>query len=436
MELLRVSAVADAVHKWHIPERLPKFVAAAPGRALGTSPVAPSSATASLRVDAVPAHEVSAELLAAWERLYEAQPAPSNPFLSPTWVLRWYDQFVRVEDRLVMVVRRAGGAGSAEVVGVAPMHVHRPRLGPVVVARRLIPVGAGLGPNALEIPGLLCAAGTSGQVVRALTDACLRFGADWGEIALTPDQGWFDREWSCRPGATTAFGEFVRPRACVVLPLQPTWEATRAGLKRNVKESIRRSANRLKKDGRPWRVVRRGDDLDGRVVERFLALHQARSLVGRTTRAHPDAYEDVRNRELMLRALPELGRQGGASMFELYLDGSHVASQLALHAPGTSYVHSSGFREDTWALGVVTHLQAELVRHAIERGDEIVNFSPGPNVSKLRWSEQLWVTNEFVLGAGGRSLAVRFGAFQVLSGLRSALDAVGRRPARPEVGPS
>ena len=115
-------------------------------------------------------------------------------------------------------------------------------------------------------------------------------------------------------------------------------------------------------------------------------------------------------------------------MFELYLGGEHVASQLALHAPGTSYVHSSGFREDTWSLGPTTHLQAELVRHAIERGDAFVNFSPGPNVSKTRWSEELWVTHEFSFGAGPRSLASRFAAFQVLSSVRAALGGTaGRR---------
>lgn len=117
-------------------------------------------------------------------------------------------------------------------------------------------------------------------------------------------------------------------------------------------------------------------------------------------------------------------------MFELYLGGEHVASQLALHSPGTSYVHSSGFREDTWALGVVTHLQGELVRHAIGRGDSVVNFSPGPNVSKTRWSEDLWVSHEFSFGAGPRSLAARFATFSMLSSLRATLTSAARRRAQ------
>jgi hypothetical protein len=291
-------------------------------------------------------------------------------------------------------------------------------------------VGSGLGPNAYEIPGFLCRSDLTVQSSRALAGACLELPVDWSELAMTEEQGWFDEQWAYGSSAPMAFEQVARPRACVVLPLQATWEATKLGLKRNIKESIRRSANRLAKDGRTVEVLRRCADLDREVVSRFLLLHQARATLTRSTeRHHPDAYSDQRNRSLVLETLPQLGRSGQASMFELYLGGEHVASQLALHSPGTSYVHSSGFREDTWTLGVVTHLQAELIRHAIERGDSVVNFSPGPNVSKTRWSDDLWVTHEFAFGAGPRSLAARFATFQMLSSLRATATIAARRRA-------
>lgn len=393
------------------------------------TPPAVLTRSGSLAVIAIAPDQLTAAHVQAWEKLYVEQPNPSNPFLAVPWVLEWYDKFVRKQDRLVLVVHQDGGEkGLGDVVAIAAMHIQRPRVGPFALARRLLPVGAGLGPSAYELPGMLCRPGLSGQVMRALAAACEELTVDWSEISLTPEQGWFDNQWAYGSDKAMAFGEFVRPRACVVLRLQDTWDATKSQLKRNVKESIRRSANRLTKDARTVEIVRRGDDLDRDTVQRFLDLHQARASVSRSTqRHHPNSYADPRNSQLVLDALPQLSRRGQASMFELYLGGEHVASQLALHAPGTSYVHSSGFREDTWELGVITHLHAELIRYAIERGDTTVNFSPGPNVAKSRWSEQLWVTHEFAFGAGPRSLAVRFGAFQMLSSLRSTLDAAAHR---------
>lgn len=379
--------------------------------------------TPSFSVASVSPSRLNSSLLDTWERLFEAQATPANPFLAPTWVLRWYSSFVAPQDQVVLVVSRA----DEQVVGILPMYVSRRRLGPLRLACRLLPVGAGIGSNPYEIPGLLADPRILRDVTRALTTACLNRDVDWSELPLAPEQSWFEWDWLKVSSEHMSFGEPVRARACVILPLRPTWDETRTTLKRNVKESIRRSANRLKKDGRPFEVVRQSSGLDQAVVERFLSLHQARSELGQNTnQQHPDAYAAKEHRQLMLDALPQLGREGRATMFELYLDGTHVASQLGLHAPGTSYVHSSGFHPDTWELGVVTHLQAELIRYAIERGDSVVNFSPGPNVSKLRWSERLWVTNEFAFGAGPRSLMVKFTAFNAFATWRTLVQAADR----------
>lgn len=362
--------------------------------------------------------------MAAWEQLDADQPAPANPFLHPTWVMQWYEKYVALPHRMIMVVSRAD---SGAIVGIAPMHVHRLSVGPMTLGRRLLPVGAGNGPNPLEIPGFLAAQGSEREVSRALVAASMNADADWAEIALDPRQGWFEPEWMNQTGTEAHFHDDARPRSCVILPLEPTWDDTRRGLKRNVKESIRRSGNRLKKDGRAFKVIRRGKDIDREIIERFLRLHSQRALHDGSTSQHHDAFDHPGHRALMIDALPELGLSERASIFELYLDSQVVAAQLALHAPGTSYVHSSGFRPETWNLGVVTHLHGELVRYAIERGDTVVNFSPGPNVSKLRWSEQLWVHHEFVFGAGPRLLHARFAAYQALSSIKTGLHNAARQ---------
>ena len=303
-------------------------------------------------------------------------------------------------------------------------------IGPARLATRLLPVGAGL-TTAFEIPGYSAEPGRDREVLRALVRHCLSLDADWSVVAIAPEQGWFEPEQVSDADAPISFFEPVRPRACIVLRLGPTWPETRGALKRNLKESLRRSRNRLTKSGLPFRTRHRtGTDVDVAAVQRLFDLHRRRSTneVARVT--HPDAFADRRNRELMLAALPRLGAQGLASVLELELDGEIVASQLALHATGSSYLHSSGFHPDVWELGPVTHLQGELVQYAIGRGDTVVNFSPGPSVSKVRWSEETWVSQEFAFGAGPRSLRLRYGALRGLSLLHRSAGGVAWTPGR------
>lgn len=378
--------------------------------------------TPSLIVTLVPADRLVESDYNDWAKLDSQQESPANPFLHPAWVMAWFQHYVEPANRWIALVREVR---SDALVGLVPFHLQNVRVGPATLARRLMPVGAGVGPNPYEIPGLLTAPGMARDVCRAVVTRTMASDADWCELAITPEQGWFEPEWTYGSNQPVTFGDHQRPRACVVLPLASTWEATRTGLKRNLKESLRRSQNRLAKDGREVTVAhRQGTAVDRSSVGRFLDLHRLRSNNQQATVQHNDAFSDPRSRSMVLSVIPELATQGRASIFELILDGSLVASQLALHAGGCSYVHSSGFEPESWALGPVTYLHAELVKAAIDRGDTIVNFSPGPNVSKLRWSEQLWVSNEFAYGSGPKSLGARYSAYQAISAVRSSASAI------------
>jgi CelD/BcsL family acetyltransferase involved in cellulose biosynthesis len=383
-----------------------------------------------LAVSFVPVEQLTEDELAQWTALHAAQRDVGNPFLSAAWALGWYAHYVPERDRELLLVQRAG---SRQLLGVAPLYYQTVRAGPVPLARRLLPVGAGRSDTPLELPGILAVPEQLRDVTRAISAAMLHGKAHWCELTFSPAQGWFEPEWVFDTGQPVAFYEQRRARACVVLPLSESWETTRGRLKRNVKESIRRSQNRLKKDGGDWRVQHlRATDVDVAAVDRFLTLHRARSSAQQAGNHHPDAYADPQARRFMRQILPELAREGAASLFELQLDGRTRASQLALHAPGSSYVHSSGFDPEIWELGPLTLLHAELIRHAIARGDKLVNFSPGPNVSKLRWSEQLWVANDFAYGAGPELLRLRYGAYLTASTIVGSLRAAAfaRRNAR------
>jgi CelD/BcsL family acetyltransferase involved in cellulose biosynthesis len=387
----------------------------------------------SLSVTIADADALSVADLSGWDELVRTQRDRVNPFLTPEWVQSWYAAYVPPADQVLILVHDPAG----NLVGVAPLYVQHVGPARLRMGSRLLPVGAGVGPNPFEMPGMLTSAQTPREVTRAVVAFTLGLDVDWCELALAQWQGWFEPEWVYAVDNPVTFSEFQRPRACVILEVGDTWEQTKTTLKRNLKESIRRSHNRIAKDGRSWKVMHHIDEVEPEVIDRFLELHRFRSETERSTVHHPDAYADGRSRDLVRAAIPRLAARGLASVFELVVEDVVIASQLVLHSEGCSYVHSSGMRPDEWALGPVTLLQTELVKYAVERHDRIVNFSPGPNVSKLRWSEKLYVSHEFAYGSGRHALQLRYGAYQVLSSLRanaSAIAFVRRNASRPGAG--
>lgn len=408
----RVSALLDPVSniaRLEAALSAPRPLAAADGAAVASSARA-------LSVDVAPLEWLAGEGRAEWDALFERQDGLGNPFCAPEWVETWYAHFTAPAQRVVLLVRRGD-----ELVGVAPLFTDDGRAARYGIASRLRLVGAGQGGSLLELPQVLSDPRLAREVLREVVGATMREQpagrpADWTEITVPTAQGWFEPEWAYSTGEKVAFHRSQLPRACVVLALGPDWESTRAGLKRNLKESLRRSRNRLSKDGRAWKVVPRTTDLDPAAVETFLRLHRQRSAHGSSV-SHRDAYADPAYQAFLRDLLPALGRRGRATLLELHLDDRVVAVQLALHAPGVTYFHSSGVDPEVWSLGPVTFLQEQLVRGAVERGDSWINFSPGPNVAKLRWSSTVDVHQDFAYGCGGPALKWKYAAFAAAQAL-------------------
>lgn len=378
---------------------------------------------------------VTGQLRGEWDGLHSRQTGVANPFCNPDWVLEWYRTYVPdASRRHLLLVRTPEGV----LAGVAALYEQT--VGPrrLPVGRRLVPVGYGQG-TPLELPQVL----TTDADARAVHHAVVRWtrdaGADWAELSIARDQAWFEPGWVEDTAAHSPHYSHRAARACVVLPLDGTWDEVRGGLKRNLKESLRRGRNRLTKSGRAWEVrTLEGSELDAAAVHRFFTLHAARAGFDGTTSSHPDAYADTTRRDLLVRLLPTLADAKEASLVELVVEGEVVAVQLALHAAGTSYVHSSGLDPAYWEFSAVTLLQAEVVRAAIARGDRVVNFSPGPNVAKMRWSERMHVQDDFAYGTGSRAAGLRFLAFSQLAAAKqfrhSVAVARSNSPKPPATG--
>jgi CelD/BcsL family acetyltransferase involved in cellulose biosynthesis len=327
-----------------------------------------------------------------WRQLLLAS-ASTNPFLSWAWVSRWVRKFSG--DQLVTVVVRRG----SRTVAVAPFH-----------RKRYLKL-TGVGTTALQLFGP-SEAQVLFEVREILADPAFKpavFAALLGELERVG--GWDWLEFSAQGADVQAWDsadQWVAPqlapnlkvrRAIPVMKLAPSWDEHKRGLKRNIKESIRHSYNSLERSGHTF-SVEVGECHD--TLDRLFELHRLRSLVdGRSQ--HGDHFRHREFRSFLGEGLAA----AGAQLYTLRIDGQVAAVRAALDANGQRYLYYSGFDPAWWKYGVMTLLVTEMVRDAIARGLESINFSPGVDVSKTRWGAELVPFHSYFLLSKSPTSAMR-----------------------------
>ncbi len=345
-------------------------------------------------------------LVPAWTALYHAS-GSSNPFAHPLWMVTWAGHFVPPSDLYTVAMRD----GDGRLVGVAPFYQQRVTVGPGLRATQLHLLGAGQHTALTELPQVVILPGQERAVLRAL----LRYLRaqpvewDWIELALTPEQGWFEPEWLLQDGSEgSGFVLHKTTRPCVVLPLQSSWDELRAGLKRNVKENLRRGVNRLSHESRGWDIAT-GETMSDmtRGLGEVVRLHGARaSLRGKVRHANYVAHGC--DRDFLHDVSRRMHAAGLLRVCLLRVEGTAVAGRLLLHGNGSTFLSLSGFDPAWWSYNVATVLTGACLRQAVERGDLLVNPSSGPDRAKLRWSERLELHQVFVAVNARRSSRAAF----------------------------
>jgi len=356
-----------------------------------------------MKLAAITTQAALAALMPEWEKLYYQTLTP-NPFAHPQWMLTWACHYLKPSQVYVLTVRDAHGA----LVAVAPLYRWRHRLGPLYLATSIHLFGAGHHTGLTELTQVLVRPSLEREVLRTIIQYLCRHAPswDWLELVLPPEQGWFEPQWL--PEAGPGSGHFVLhkgTRACVLLPLPRSWDDLRSGLKRNLKESLRKGGNSLKRAGHAWEVTTPRDP-DGLAAELAILsrLHLARAQV-RDKVDHADHLGDPADRAFLRDVACRMFHAGHLTPCVLRIDGNPAAARLVLHANGATFFSISGFDPRWWPYNAPTTLMAECLRQAIARGDHVANLSPGPDVAKLRWSEQLAFYQEFlVAGPRRRSL--------------------------------
>jgi CelD/BcsL family acetyltransferase involved in cellulose biosynthesis len=348
-------------------------------------------------------------LLPEWEELFSSC-ATANVFAHPQWQLTWARHFIRSKD-LVLVTARNG----PDLVGVASFHQRRVSLGRGPSVTFLQPLGAGRRPCLTELPAALTHPSCHRSVLRETFRHLEAIDStwDWIEVTLAPEQGWFEPEWlptgnSLRP-PSVAIHKATRP--CVVMPLAESWDATVAGLKRNVRESVRRGANRLARDGHSWRLAVGGRDVPlDYALTTLVDLHTARTKL-RSRPHHTGLLTSPDDVRFLNEVTQRLAPTGHVVPCLLLVDERPVAARLLLRAGDTVYFFVSGSDPDWWEQGVGTTLIAECLKQSIAGGCRTANLSTGVDVSKLRWSEELELSQDFAVVRGRRRSRAAFCAY-------------------------
>jgi CelD/BcsL family acetyltransferase involved in cellulose biosynthesis len=362
----------------------------------------------------------------AWTCLYQASRA-ANPFAHPLWMTTWARHFAGSSPLRIVTVYDEGGA----LVGVAPFYLRRYQLAAGMAVASLQLLGTGQHVEITELTQVLTQPGSERPIMRAIMHQLCEHSHewDWAEVVLPPEQGWFEPQWIPQKGA--AAGSFIlhkATRACVVLPLLGSWDDLRARLKRNVKESIRHGTNSLKREGHCARfIVPDSPDDFATALDQFIALHRKRSVIEGKVR-HADQLAKPSDRAFLRDVAGRMFRAGHLTPCILDVNGVPAAARLLLQANGSAFFSLSGFDPAWWPYSVATTLMSHCLQYAIERGSTMANLSPGPDVAKLRWSEQLELHQEFlVVGPRRRSRL----AFSLYWQLRAAA-AIRRESRRHE----
>ncbi len=319
-------------------------------------------------------------LLPEWRAL-ERRACVRLPFLTAAWARTWWEHFAEkrwgVIDRLEV---RAVRGDDDLLVGVAPlMLTERPSVGPIRV--RVLQF-FGSDPNVTELRGPLYDPAFEREASTALVRNLLASAADYDWL-----------RWSgLRAGseAEAAVSEIAQVRweansSDYVLALPQTWDQLRKRLPRNVKESLRKCYNSLKREGHQARLeVAKDAAAVHDALDHFLRLHRSRAALASNVR-HLDVFGSGRARSFLRALCADMVLRGEARVYLLHVGKEVVAARVAFLHGRHLYLYYSGYEVSWGRFGVSTTLVAEAIRHAIDEGLEAVNFSFGSDVSKLRW---------------------------------------------------
>ena len=296
----------------------------------------------------------------------------------------------------------------------------RPSIGPIRV-RQLQYFGAD--PNITELRGVLCLPELSGDVHRALLLHVRGTSGEWDAMRLSG----IPKEPEIvalveRVFPLVEWGDDI-PDYLIELPR--TWDELRRGLPRNIKESLRKCYNSLRRERLPFtlEVVTDGREVAAALAD-FFELHRARSRL-HAMNAHRDVFDSAVSRRFLTDICHRFAERGGLRLFFLRIRGQRTAARVGFVVGNSLYLYYSGFDPAFGRYSVMTTTLAEIIRYAIAEGLATINLSTGNDVSKTRWSPKEVVRTEASIVSPSRRAALMHHLYEHA---RGAVDAARLRP--------
>jgi CelD/BcsL family acetyltransferase involved in cellulose biosynthesis len=331
------------------------------------------------------------ELRKEWATLH-SDAAPGSPFEHPAWAESWAKHYVPDGDLECIAVRDLALDGL--LIGFVPLY-RRYRGVPGMRAIAIQPLGTGRNQALTEVVQVLALPARTAEVLRAVVRHLESLeGWNWAQLSLSPTQGWLLPQWFGDPAGTML--RHTKTRPCVVFDELPAdIDALRPRLKRNIRESVRRSRNRSAKlVGVTFRCVSDVLEIDTAVPD-LVRLHGMRSqMAGKIE--HADVLGGTES-AFLLEAVRNLAEHGLARIYLAEHAGEPVAAQLVLSDGNTDYLSVTGLNPLYWELSFNTMLVYNALLDAVALGRTALNLSTGPSVSKNRWSSTLATYHDFTI---------------------------------------
>ena len=387
----------------------------------------------SLTVERIESEPALRALEQAWVEL-EARSGNTLPFRTYAWVSTWWKHMradrPTVRDSLAF---RAVRSSDQRLVAVAPfIRTERPAIGPLRVSCLQF---IGADPNVTEIRGVLCEP--------SLASAC--YEVIHRDVAGTADWiRWTGIEAEAAQALDSAKGRRGEGLSCFVLDLPDTWPEFVSTRPRNIKESLRKCRNSLKRDGlaASLEVVSVEADVPSALRD-FFRLHARRAELPGTVE-HKNVFAYPICRAFLEEACKRFAAAGALRIFRLRLGDLTVATRIGFALGGSLYLYYSGFEPAFAKYGVMTTTLADAIRYALREGMRSVNLSSGSDISKSRWRpREIPYGETLIVSPRGLSRA-KYSAtraaqravtrFQDAPMLQQAWRLLGRRREKPTAG--